>query len=102
MQSKKQYNETLLEIQLKMPVEHCVSVLLKKTCQVFEVNTKLKKHTYMEVTPYRTKPNLKKFLEGKGGGEKKRGGGWRGGGVEKQDVFSSICFLLIIGLPQNC
>lgn len=93
MQSKKQYNETLLEIQLKMPVEHCVSVLLKKTCQVFEVNTKLKKHTYMEVTPYRTKPNLKKFLEGKGGGEKKKGvGGGGGGGRRNKMSFQAFVF----------
>lgn len=47
MKSKKQYNETLLEIKPKTPVEHCISVLLKKTCQVFEVKTTLKKpHLY--------------------------------------------------------
>jgi len=74
VKSKKQHNETLMEIQPKMPVEHCISVLKKKTCQVFEVNTKLKNHTSMGVKYINSLYHKSKPEEIPGEEEKKKKG----------------------------
>lgn len=58
----------------------------------------LKQHTYVEIKYINSLGNKTK-IQGIPGGEEKQRGGKRG--EEKQDVSQSICFLLIIRLPQN-
>lgn len=58
----------------------------------------LKQHTYMEIIYINSLGNKTKTQEIPGGEEKQRGGK---GGEEKQDVFQTVCFLLIVRLPQN-